>query len=56
MESFDLIIKNGNIVLDNEKIEKNDIGIRDSKIISIDDLSSAYSLESIDASNLHILP
>ena len=56
MESFDLIIKNGNIVLDNEKIEKNDIGIRDSKIISIDDLSSANSLESIDASNLHILP
>ena len=56
MEPFDLIIKNGNIVLDNEKIEKNDIGIRDSKIISIDDLSSAYSLESIDASNLHILP
>ena len=56
MESFDLIIKNGNIVLDDEKIEKNDIGIRDSKIISIDDLSSANSLESIDASNLHILP
>ena len=56
MESFDLIIKNGNIVLDNEKIEKNDIGIRDSKIITIDDLSSANSLESIDASNLHILP
>ena len=56
MEPFDLIIKNGNIVLDNEKIEKNDIGIRDSKIISIDDLSSAKSLESIDASNLHILP
>ena len=56
MKSFDLIIKNGNIVLDNEKIEKNDIGIRDSKIISIDDLSSANSLESIDASNLHILP
>ena len=56
MESFDLIIKNGNIVLDNEKIEKNDIGIRDSKIISIGDLSSANRLESIDASNLHILP
>ena len=56
MESFDLIIKNGNIVLENHKIEKNDIGIRDSKIISIDNLSSASSLESIDASNLHILP
>ena len=56
MKSFDLIIKNGNIVLDNEKIEKNDIGIKGSKIISIDDLSSASSLQSVDASNLHVLP
>ena len=56
MDSFDLIIRNGNVVLENQIIEKNDIGIKNSKIFSIGDLSKASYLKTIDASNLYVLP
>ena len=52
---LDLIIKNGNCYIDG-KLQKQDIGIKDNKILQISALNSANSKEVIDATNLNVLP
>ena len=54
-KTFDLILKNGKIVFDN-KTEVSDIGIIDSKIASVGNLSSYLSKKILDISDLHVLP
>ena len=39
-ENFDLLITSGDVCLPNEKIEKVDIGIKDSKITEIGNLKN----------------
>ncbi len=54
-KTFDLILKNGNIVF-NDKAEISDIGIKDSKIAKVGNLSSFSSKKILDVSNLYVLP
>ncbi len=52
---LDLIIKNGKCYIDG-KITKINIGIQNGKISIIGDLNNEQSKETIDASNLVVLP
>ena len=52
---LDLIIKNGLCYIDG-KLQKQDIGINNNKIIEIGSLSDENSIEVIDARNLTVLP
>ena len=52
---MDTIIENGHIV-SHEKITKNDIAIKNGKIVKIGKLGTIKSKKRIDASGLHILP
>lgn len=56
MSSFDLLLKNGNVVLPNDKIEKIDIGIVNEKIAKIGNFNESSSKKTLDFENLHILP
>ncbi len=56
MSSFDLLLKNGNVVLPNDKIEKIDIGIVNEKIAKIGNFNESSSKKTLDSENLHILP
>ena len=54
---YDLLIKNGRIYNGNSSVSYiSDIGIKDDKIVRIDNLSNQQSREIIDASNLSIMP
>ena len=52
---LDLIIKNGECYIDG-KITKTNIGVQNGKIITIGDLNYEKSKETVDASNLLVLP
>ena len=52
---LDLIIKNGECYIDG-KLTKTNIGIQNGKISIIGDLNNEQSKETIDASNLLVLP
>ena len=52
---LDLIIKNGECYIDG-KINKTNIGIRNGKISIIGDLNNEQSKDTVDASNLLVLP
>ena len=54
--SLDIVLKGGNVVLPNNKIEELDIGISDSKINAIGDLSRSSSKEIINIKNLLVIP
>lgn len=55
-ENFDLLICGGSVYLPNEKIEKVDIGIKNSKIQELGNLShKSYKLK-LDVNNLLVLP
>lgn len=55
--SFDLLIKNGNIIDGNGKKEfKADIGIKNGKIIAIENLQNASANKIIDAKCLKVVP
>ena len=56
MESFDIILKGGNLILPSQKIEKLDIGISDSRILEIGDLSRKLSKKIIDINGLTVIP
>ena len=53
--SFDLIIKNGTVILENEA-RIVDIAVQAGKIAAIGDLARASAAESIDATGLTVLP
>ena len=55
-ENFDLLITSGDVCLPNEKIEKVDIGIKDSKITEIGNLKNKQFKKKIDVKNLLVLP
>ncbi len=55
-ESFDLVLKGGNVVLPDNKIELLDIGIIDSKIVSLGDLNKKASKNFLDISGLIVIP
>ena len=52
---LDLIIKNGSCYIDGS-LKKQDIGIKNNKIIEIGTISTTNSKDVIDASNLTVLP
>ncbi|MBH43202.1 MAG: dihydroorotase [Rickettsiales bacterium] len=54
-KTFDLILRNGKVVF-GKKTETSDIGIIDSKIASVGNLSLHQSKKILDISNLHVLP
>ena len=54
-ENFDLLITSGDVCLPNEKIEKVDIGIKDSKITEIGNLKNKQFKKN-DVKNLLVLP
>tara|TARA_X000000368_G_scaffold151974_1_gene119765 strand:- start:274 stop:1605 length:1332 start_codon:yes stop_codon:yes gene_type:complete len=56
MKNLDLIISNADIFLPNETINRIDIGVIDSKIVELGDLSRRDSKNKIDAKNLLVLP
>ena len=56
MKHLDLIILNADVFLPNETIDRIDIGIVDSKIVELGDLSRRDSKNKIDAKNLLVLP
>lgn len=55
MEFFDTLLINGTCVLPGQTVQA-DIGIRNGKIEAIGDLKTAKAAETIDCTNLHILP
>ncbi|WP_372654185.1 dihydroorotase [Halobacteriovorax sp.] len=55
MEKFDLIIKGGTCVL-KSGLKKRDLGVRDGKIIVLDNSSEESATKIIDATGLHIFP
>lgn len=55
MTTFDLVIKNGNVVLENS-VEKLDIGILNGKIVEISNKIAEESIEVIDASHQYVMP
>jgi len=55
-DNFDLLICGGSVCLPNEKIEKVDIGINNSKIEELGDLSNKSCKLKLDVSNLLVLP
>ena len=56
MEFFDLVLKNGNVFLPNNKIEKLDIGIVGEKISFVGNIEDNKTKNLVDLKNLHILP
>ena len=52
---LDLIIKNGSCYIDG-KLEKQDIGIKNNKIIEIGTINTEDTKEAFDAKNLTVLP
>ncbi len=56
MDDFDIILKSGNLILPSKKVEKLDIGIRDSSISQIGDLSRKSSKKIIDINGLMVMP
>ncbi len=56
MESFDLILKNGNVFLPDNKLEKLDIGIKNEKISFLGKIPDSNSCKTIKLDNLHVLP
>ena len=55
-KQLDLIITGGEVFLPNSSIEKIDIGIKDSKIVELGDLSKKDCEKKIDVNNLIVLP
>ena len=55
-KQFDLIITGGEVFLPNSSIEKIDIGIKDSKIVELGDLSKKDCEKKIVVNNLIVLP
>ncbi|MAR63590.1 MAG: dihydroorotase [Rickettsiales bacterium] len=55
-ENFDLLICGGSVYLPNQKIEKVDIGIKNSKIQELGDLSHKSCKLKLDVNNLLVLP
>ncbi len=55
-KNFDLILIGGMVVLPELKIEKLDIGISDSKIVSLGDLSGSKSKEILNIDGLIVMP
>ena len=53
---FDLLIKNGSVILPNYNLEKLDIGIIKGKIVNIGSIESSKAKEVIDASGLIVMP
>ena len=53
---YDLVLKNGRLVLPNLKIEELDIGIKDSKIKHIGNVDSKEGKNTINLKHLHVLP
>ncbi|GIR26271.1 MAG: hypothetical protein CM15mP40_08790 [Alphaproteobacteria bacterium] len=53
---MDIILQGGSVVLPNNKIEELDIGICDSKISAIGDLSRSSSQKIINIKNLLVIP
>ena len=53
---MDIILQGGSVVLPNNKIEELDIGICDSKINAIGDLSRSSSQKIINIKNLLVIP
>ena len=53
---MDIILQGGSVVLPNNKIEELDIGIRDTKINAIGDLSRSSSQKIINIKNLLVIP
>lgn len=56
MSRYDLILKNGSVVLPSSKIEKLDIGVLNSKIEYLGVIDSENAEQVIDISSLHVLP
>lgn len=54
--NFNLILKGGNIILSNQKIEQLDIGIIDSRIAEIGNLSNKNSKRTLNINNLLVMP
>ena len=54
-QTFNLIIRNGTLMTPGGRLET-DIGVRDGKIASIENLSGSDADEVIDAKGLHVLP
>jgi dihydroorotase len=54
-QTFDLVLANG-IVVNQDGVDFRDVGVRDSRIAAIGDLSAASSGERIDCRGLHVLP
>jgi dihydroorotase len=54
-QTFDLIIHNGTLMTPGGRIHT-DVGIRDGKIVAIENLSASDAAEKIDATGLHVLP
>ena len=52
---LDLIIKNGECYID-RKLTKTNIGIQNGKIAKIGDIDGDQSKETVDATNLMVLP
>ncbi|MAI29584.1 MAG: dihydroorotase [Rickettsiales bacterium] len=55
-KQLDLIITGGNVFLPNSSIEKIDIGVKDSKIVELGDLSKKDCKKKIITNNLIVLP
>ena len=55
-DNFDLLVSGGLVYLHNQKIEEQDIGIKDSKIVAIGNLKSKKFKKKIDVKNLLVLP
>ena len=55
-KQLDLIIKGGEVFLPNSSIEKIDIGVKDSKIVELGDLSKKDCEKKIVVNNLIVLP
>ena len=55
-DNFDLLIIGGDVCLPNEKIEKVDIGIKNSKIEAIGDLKNKQFKKKIEVKNLLVIP
>ncbi len=56
MNFFDLVLKNGNVFLPNNKVEKIDIGIVDEKISFIGNIENSQAKSLVDLTNLNVLP
>jgi len=54
-ETYDLIIKGGVVMLPQGRAHT-DIGVRDGRIVAIDDLDAASAGEVVEAEGLHVLP